>query len=872
MVLTLSSFRVVQDLSSLSMWEERLRVANSPSLVDVPSSLPARCAPQAECRHRDRLLFPVSGTTRQRAKLFFLTIRSVARSLALSSSFPAHGLSSLFPKAQYLLGSAVPRYLSSTLRETGSWCARHFSSSVPMQREIGKALCPSFRFPVQSQRLPLRHSYLSRSLTSFSPSFAECCPWTSPGLPPSRCISPDVERGHSSTATLASLPVFPPSLGYHSRTSVVCQPLSFQFFRFSGRVCPSTPSRLYYSASSTSAALAPCRRKAEARPGEKKLDDVLGSLDISQIRNFCIIAHVDHGKSTLSDRLLEVTGTIEPGSKSQFLDTLEVETARGITVKAQACSLLHRCEVTDSDYLLNLIDTPGHSDFSHEVSRGLSVCQGAVLLVDGSQGIQAQTIKHFRRATQRGLQLIAAINKVDLPVVREHLPALRDSIAALTGVRRDEILEISSKTGYGIDDLLLAIVEKLPAPVSTSRADAPVQALIFDSWFDPKNGIVLLVAVKEGILKPGRTLQAAQSKKVVAVKEVGVFHPFMTATNVLRAGQVGYICSNLKRTEDACVGDTLIPQHLLVPLPSLPDLGGRPKCSVYAGIFPEVAKEYDRVQIAIRRLLLTDPAIEARPEVNPALGQGFRCGFLGILHLDVFRQRLETEYDVKILITSPTVPYKVFLKSGKEVTISSPSDFPDYFDRVEEPVVKTTMVIPRKAAAAVQELCLAKRGEEVRYECMQEPMLFAAASAEAEVDERDRVLMEYTIPLSEVIVDFSDKLQALTSGLASWDYVEAGHAPADVVKVGFRFNGDPCDALGFLAQRDRAREQGIKSTRRLATLIPQHPFEVTIHCIVNSKVIAREVVRAMKKDVLAGTYGCDNSRKRKLFEKEKERQ
>ncbi|KEP60125.1 UNVERIFIED_CONTAM: GTP-binding protein lepA, putative [Hammondia hammondi] len=584
----------------------------------------------------------------------------------------------------------------------------------------------------------------------------------------------------------------------------------------------------------------------------------------SRVRNFSIIAHIDHGKSTLSDRLLELTGTISQGAKAQFLDSLEVETTRGITVKAQTCSLLYRHPKTGVDYLLNLIDTPGHSDFSHEVTRGLTVCQGAVLLVDGLQGIQAQTISHFGKARRQNLErLLVAINKVDLPAVPEQIPSVKASIAALTGEKEEDVLAVSAKTGQGIDDLLQAIVEKIPPPQGDEKA--PVKGLIFDSWFDAKKGIVQLVALKEGVLKPRMTLVAAHARKAIQVKEVGILHPFMTQTKALKAGQVGYICSNIKRTQDACVGDTVFPQNQIgEPLPCF----GPPKCTVYAGVYPELVADYEKLQVAVGRLLLTDPAVEAKAEVSAALGQGFRCGFLGILHLDVFKERLKTEHDVSVLVTSPTVPYHVTPKKPgqQKRVVCSASDFPDFFEQVEEPMVEATLVVPLKSVPAIQQLCMERRGEELRYECMA-----MHASSKDSDPQQDSVLLVYRIPLAEVILDFFDRLQAITSGLVSFDYIDAGLAPADIVKVGFLFNGERVDALSFLAQRSRAREQGIAYTQRLAKLIPPHQFDVAIQCVLNGKVIARETVRAAKKDVLAKCYGGDMTRKMKLLEKEKER-
>ncbi|CBZ55637.1 GTP-binding protein LepA, related [Neospora caninum Liverpool] len=638
-------------------------------------------------------------------------------------------------------------------------------------------------------------------------------------------------------------------------------------------------SRLFFSTKTQAARAA----KAEAEDRRARLQAVLEA-GARQVRNFSIIAHIDHGKSTLSDRLLEVTGTISRGSKAQFLDSLEVETTRGITVKAQTCSLLYRHPETGVDYLLNLIDTPGHSDFSHEVTRGLAVCQGAVLLVDGLQGIQAQTIAHFGRARQQDLKrLLVAINKVDLPAAPEQIPSVKASIASLTGEKEEEVLAVSAKTGQefksigfaltgyvfvfcfpsGIDDLLHAIVEKIPPPEGEEAA--PVKALIFDSWFDAKKGIIQLVALKEGVLKPRTTLVAAHARKTIQVKEVGILHPFMTPTKALKAGQVGYICSNIKRTQDACIGDTVFPQNQVgEPLPCF----GPPKCTVYAGVYPELVADYEKLQVAIGRLLLTDPAVEAKAEVSAALGQGFRCGFLGILHLDVFKERLKTEHDMSVLVTSPTVPYHVTpkTKGQKTLIVRSASEFPDYFEQVEEPMVEATLLVPQKSVPAIQQLCMERRGEELRYECMS--MHGGQGASDAR---QDSVLLVYRIPLAEVILDFFDRLQALTSGLVSFDYIDAGLAPADIVKVGFLFNGERVDALSFLAQRSRAREQGIAYTQRLAKLIPQHQFEVAIQCVLNGKVIAREVVRAAKKDVLAKCYGGDMTRKMKLLEKEKER-
>nr|CEL70379.1 TPA: GTP-binding protein LepA, related [Neospora caninum Liverpool] len=710
----------------------------------------------------------------------------------------------------------------------------------------------------RTQRYPSRYRFVgaARAVQACAPAQAEQNPARQSRSRLPLVFLSRAARAAPSTSARASLPSSCTSVGR------LCAECSFAFpraCRVSSEKNTPPGSRLFFSTKTQAARAA----KAEAEDRRARLQAVLEA-GARQVRNFSIIAHIDHGKSTLSDRLLEVTGTISRGSKAQFLDSLEVETTRGITVKAQTCSLLYRHPETGVDYLLNLIDTPGHSDFSHEVTRGLAVCQGAVLLVDGLQGIQAQTIAHFGRARQQDLKrLLVAINKVDLPAAPEQIPSVKASIASLTGEKEEEVLAVSAKTGQGIDDLLHAIVEKIPPPEGEEAA--PVKALIFDSWFDAKKGIIQLVALKEGVLKPRTTLVAAHARKTIQVKEVGILHPFMTPTKALKAGQVGYICSNIKRTQDACIGDTVFPQNQVgEPLPCF----GPPKCTVYAGVYPELVADYEKLQVAIGRLLLTDPAVEAKAEVSAALGQGFRCGFLGILHLDVFKERLKTEHDMSVLVTSPTVPYHVTpkTKGQKTLIVRSASEFPDYFEQVEEPMVEATLLVPQKSVPAIQQLCMERRGEELRYECMS--MHGGQGASDAR---QDSVLLVYRIPLAEVILDFFDRLQALTSGLVSFDYIDAGLAPADIVKVGFLFNGERVDALSFLAQRSRAREQGIAYTQRLAKLIPQHQFEVAIQCVLNGKVIAREVVRAAKKDVLAKCYGGDMTRKMKLLEKEKER-
>eukprot|EP00386_Alphamonas_edax_P000886 GDKI01002694.1.p1 GENE.GDKI01002694.1~~GDKI01002694.1.p1 ORF type:complete len:718 (-),score=150.91 GDKI01002694.1:54-1943(-) len=580
-----------------------------------------------------------------------------------------------------------------------------------------------------------------------------------------------------------------------------------------------------------------------------KLDEKAKEIPMENIRNFCIIAHVDHGKSTLSDRLLQATNTIPKDSASQFLDNLEVERQRGITIKAQTCSMFFDNPKDNKRYLLNLIDTPGHADFQYEVSRSMTACQGAVLLVAACEGVEAQTVANFYQAYMKNLHIIGCVSKVDMP--NSTVEQTKDAIHKLTDIPRDELLCVSGKTGAGVQELLEKVCETIPPPEG-DRTKTP-KMLLFDSWYDLVKGVVLLVAVKDGSVKRGDKLMAYQSNKMLDVHEVGLLHPTMQTTAKLQAGQVGYICANLRQTRDVRVGDTLFDhRHIGTPFPEFKPA----RCMVYAGIYPEYVADMERLTTAMQRLTLTDAAIESKAEVSDALGHGFRCGFLGLLHMDVFKQRLEAEHGVRVLITTPTVPYKVTLHKGEEIMVEKAEDYPEpsSIKKIEEPIVNATIIVPQDCAPEVAQLCIERRGVQVSYEMM----------------DGKKVMLQYKMPLMEVILDFFDKLLSMTRGMATYDYEPIGYQEADIVKVNMKLNGEQVDALSFLTLRDKSHEQGTKFCQRLAKLIPPSQFEIAIQCFIGGKIVAKEKIKALRKDVTAKCYGGDMSRKMKLLERQKE--
>jgi elongation factor 4 len=568
-----------------------------------------------------------------------------------------------------------------------------------------------------------------------------------------------------------------------------------------------------------------------------------------KVRNFSIIAHIDHGKSTLSDRLLEYTGTLAAHIRhEQFLDKLQVEKERGITVKAQTASMFY--EHNGTTYLLNLIDTPGHVDFSYEVSRSLYACQGALLLTDASQGIEAQTMANFYLAFEQNLTIIPVINKVDMTTADPE--RVKEQLNKFFDFNKDEIVLASGKSGIGIQEILTAVIERIPAPVST--VSEPLRALLFDSWFDEYRGVICLVALNNGVIKKGDNITLNYTNNSYEVLELGLMYPDMVQQPALYAGQVGYLVAGMKTVKEARVGDTIY--HYKKPVPALP--GFKPaKPMVFAGIFPVDNSEFELLRDAIEKLTLNDASVTVEKKTSSALGMGFRCGFLGLLHMDVFKQRLEQEYNLTVIATAPSVLYKVKLShSGEVVDIESPSDFPDgsQIDEVLEPMVIGTIIVPKEYLGNMLKLCEDKRG-------IQQEMTY--------IDE-NRIILKYKLPLNEVATDFYDELKSLSSGYASFDYEEAGFEVGDLVKMDILLNKKAVDALSVIVHEDRAYYLGKELCERLKKAIPRQLFEVVIQAAIGSKILARESISALRKDVTAKCYGGDISRKLKLLEKQKE--
>ena len=569
----------------------------------------------------------------------------------------------------------------------------------------------------------------------------------------------------------------------------------------------------------------------------------------SQVRNFSIIAHIDHGKSTLSDRLLEKTGTLSDRVKhEQFLDKLQVEKERGITVKAQTASMFY--EHNGIMYLLNLIDTPGHVDFTYEVSRSLYACQGAVLLVDATQGVEAQTMANFYLAFDQELTIVPVLNKVDMSHAQPE--RVMKQMETLFDFKESEIIHASGKAGIGINEVLNAVIERVPAP--QSNPNQPLKALLFDSWFDAYRGVICLIALKDGMIKKGDHITLAQQGNEYEVLELGLMYPDQQPMDALYAGQVGYLITGMKTVREARVGDTLY--HTRFPVKAFP--GFKPaKPVVFAGIFPVDASEFELLRDAIEKLTLNDASVTVEKKSSPALGLGFRCGFLGLLHMDVFKQRLEQEYNVTVIATAPSVLFKVKMAhSGELVDVETPSDFPDpsQIDEIYEPIITATIIVPKAYLGNIMTLCEEKRG-------VQKEMKF--------LDE-DRIILKYMLPLNEVATDFYDQLKSLSSGYASFDYEEAGYQPEKLVKMDIMLNGKAVDALALIVHTDKAYYIGRDLCEKLRAVIPRQLFEVAIQAAIGAKIIARETVSALRKDVTAKCYGGDISRKRKLLEKQKE--
>ncbi|HUY54826.1 MAG TPA: translation elongation factor 4 [Candidatus Nanopelagicaceae bacterium] len=569
-----------------------------------------------------------------------------------------------------------------------------------------------------------------------------------------------------------------------------------------------------------------------------------------QIRNFSIIAHIDHGKSTLADRLLEITGTVSARDMTeQVLDTMDLERERGITIKAQAVRMPYHAE-DGQDYELNLIDTPGHVDFAYEVSRALAACEGALLVVDASQGIEAQTLANVYKALELGLEIVPIINKIDLP--QSEPEQVAQEIEAVIGIAAADCLLVSARTGQGVDRVLEAIVTRLPAP--KGDPEATLRALIFDCKYDPYRGVVVYVRLLDGVLRSGTQIRMMAAQKNFAVDEVGVFRPGMEAVEELRAGEVGYLIASIRNVRDSKVGDTITEVGRPEPLP----VPGYRQASpmVWAGLFPVDSNDYQDLKEALERLQLNDAALTFEPESSLALGFGFRCGFLGLLHMEIVQERLEREFDLELITTAPSVAYRVQLRDGQTVEIDNPDQLPEpgLVDFIEEPRVKLEVVLPKEFLGGIMELCQERRGEFVHLEYQL----------------GDRALLTYDLPLGEIIHDFYDQLKSRSRGYASMDYQLAGYRREQLVKLDILVAGAKVDALSAIVHREQAANQGRKLVQRLRQVIPRQLFEVALQAAIGGKVIARETVPALRKDVLAKCYGGDITRKRKLLEKQRE--
>jgi GTP-binding protein LepA len=568
------------------------------------------------------------------------------------------------------------------------------------------------------------------------------------------------------------------------------------------------------------------------------------------IRNFCIIAHIDHGKSTLADRLLEITGTVtQREMKEQLLDSMDLEREKGITIKARAVQMHYKAH-DGQEFELNLIDTPGHVDFSYEVSRSLSACEGALLVVDASQGIEAQTLANLYLAVEHGLEIIPVVNKIDLPAAQPEVVIAE--IEKVIGIRGEECIRASAKTGLGVAEILEAIVFRIPAP--KGDFDKPLRALIFDSHFDSYKGVIAYVRLMDGVLKSRDVVKMMSNGKTAEVLEIGVFRPVMTPLPEITAGETGYIATGLKVVGDCQVGDTITlfanPAETALP-------GYRPaKPMVFAGIYPISSDDYTNLREALDKLQLNDASLIFQPETSAALGFGFRVGFLGLLHMEIIKERLEREYNLELLITAPSVEYHVKKNNGEVLLVDNPSDFPNAGEimEIEEPWMTIHIITPTRYIGQIMELVTNRRGEYKKMDYLDET----------------RVLLDYDMPLGELIVDFYDQLKSRTKGYASLDYIFGTYKVADLVKLDILVNGTPVDALSLITHRDKAFSLGRVLTQKLRGLIPRQLFEVPIQAAIGSKVVARETISANRKNVLAKCYGGDITRKRKLLEKQKE--
>lgn len=567
------------------------------------------------------------------------------------------------------------------------------------------------------------------------------------------------------------------------------------------------------------------------------------------IRNFSIIAHVDHGKSTLADRILEFTGALSKREMTeQFLDQMEIERERGITIKAQAVRLNYKAD-DGNTYEFNLIDTPGHVDFSYEVSRSLMACEGAVLIVDASQGVEAQTVANAYMASDSGLELVPVINKIDLPAA--DIERVRGEIEDVIGISAEEAIPASAKEGIGTKEILEAIVKSIPHPPDKSKE--PLKALIFDSWFDSYQGVVMLIRVFEGKIETGEQIKFMSTVKSYEVKSLGIFSPRALEVDELLTGEVGFVTASIKEINEAKVGDTIttLSRPTDKALPGFREM----KPMVFSGLYPIDSVDYDKLKEALEKLALNDSSLVYEPETSVALGFGFRCGFLGLLHMDIVKERLEREFGLELISTAPTVIYKTTDKNGKVSYVDNPSELPspDKMELIEEPYVLVSLHTPGIYLGAIFDLCIKKRGtqRDIKYVT------------------KDRVIVEYEIPLSEIVFDFYDKLKSVSRGYASMDYEPIGYHGSDLIKLDVLVNGDPVDALSIIIHKDKSYERGRDLIQKLRSLIPRQLYEVVLQASIGSRVIARESVKPVRKDVTAKCYGGDVTRKRKLLEKQK---
>ncbi|MDD6472251.1 MAG: translation elongation factor 4 [Bacteroidales bacterium] len=567
---------------------------------------------------------------------------------------------------------------------------------------------------------------------------------------------------------------------------------------------------------------------------------------MKNIRNFCIIAHIDHGKSTLADRLLEYTHTIQI-TEGQMLDDMDLERERGITIKSHAIQMEY--EYKGEKYILNLIDTPGHVDFSYEVSRSIAACEGALLIVDASQGVQAQTISNLYMAIDHDLEIIPVINKCDMPSAMPD--EVEDEIVELLGCKREEIIRASGKTGMGVDEILQAVVERIPYP--NGDENAPLQALIFDSVFNSFRGIIAYFKIENGVIRTGDKVKFVNTGKEYDADEIGVLKMDMIPRKELRTGDVGYIISGIKTSKEVKVGDTIT--HIANPCDKAIDGFEEVKPMVFAGVYPIETEDFEDLRSSLEKLQLNDASLTFQPESSLALGFGFRCGFLGLLHMEIVQERLDREFNMNVITTVPNVSYNVYDKQGNMLEVHNPGSMPDptMIDRIEEPYIRASVITTTDYIGPIMTLCLGKRGELVKQEYIS----------------GNRVEIYYDMPLGEIVIDFYDKLKSISKGYASFDYHSNGFRPSKLVKLDILLNGEPVDALSTLTHFDNAYELGCRMCEKLKDLIPRQQFEIAIQAAIGAKIIARETIKAVRKDVTAKCYGGDVSRKRKLLEKQK---